>query len=201
LSAQEACFFGIIGGMNQEKVSFLPFNAINEFMLVEYRQSVIQDVLSHLDLVNADTRRDLIQMIKDLVQVSGFRNSAQAPLPLKVKGAINAFQKSADFCGTTLQAWSEIHKDLREHVYKLLKGRDWEILPAETNRAKITGFLTVWPKNETYEVLEAGFHEQVENSEQFVDDDIRLMLVWVSGRLPYDLMTGEENESVEESAE
>jgi len=187
--------------MSQEKISFLPFNAINEFMLVEYRQSVIQDVLSHLDNVNQDTRRDLIRMIKDFVQVPGFRNSAQAPLPLKVKGAISAYQKSADFCGTTLQAWSEIHADLRDHVHQLLKGRDWEILPAETNRAKLPGFLTVWPKDETYEVLETAFAEQVANSTEYVDDDIRLMLVWVSGRLPYDLMTGEDTQSVEGSAE
>lgn len=196
--AHEEPFFDIIGGMNPEKVSFLPFHAINEFMLVEYRQSVVQDVFSHLDPVSAETRRELLRMVKELVQVPGFRNSSQAPLPLKVRGAVSAFQKSAEFCGATLQAWSDIHADLREHVYQLLKGRSWEVLPAETNRAKLPGFLTVWPKEETYDVLETAFQEQVENASDYVDDDVRLMLVWVSGRLPYDLMTGEENQPAQD---
>ena len=53
-------------------------------------------------------------MIKRYVKLPGFRNSAQAPLSLKVKGSGEAFEKHPDFVAQVLMAWSELLPDLRQ---------------------------------------------------------------------------------------
>jgi hypothetical protein len=81
-------------------------------------------------------------------------------------------------------------------VYDLLVEKGWEILPAEANRAKLPGFMTIWPKGQDFEALNQAFHQKypaVETS----SDDISLMVVWVSGRLPYATEAEDEDEQGE----
>jgi hypothetical protein len=69
-------------------------------------------------------------------------------------------------------------------VYDLLVARGWELLPPEADRTVLPGFLTKWPKGETFEVLNEVFLKMYPGT-QASDDDISLMVVWLSGRLPY----------------
>ncbi|MEJ2600405.1 MAG: hypothetical protein P8Z00_18870, partial [Anaerolineales bacterium] len=97
--------------------------------------------------------------------------------------------------GAILAIWAQSKPELRQQVYELLVEKGWEVLPAEANRAKLPGFATVWPKGQGFEELNQAFHEkypQVEAS----GDDISLMVVWVSGRLPYEI-EGEDEEALE----
>ena len=172
-------------------VQFVPFHAINQFMIPEYRQEVLHKVLGKLNDLEPDRKNRIQGLVKRYVSVPGFRNSTLAPLPLKVKSAGPAFDKHPDFTGQVLMAWSELQPGLRQQVYDLLVERKWELLPVDTDRSKLPGFMIRWPKEETYDVLDAAFAAKYPD-EKARDYDVRLMIVWLSGRLPYDMVGDEE---------
>ena len=179
--------------MNEQRVKFLPFHAINEFMEDDYRQRVVQKVLSELDQLPGNDRAEVVGQVKKLVSVPGFRNSSAAPMPLKVKGAVSAFESKPEFTAALLSAWSVLNPELRQEVFDLLTGREWELLPVDADRKILPGFLTRWPEKDTFEVLDQAYREAHPDSE-VSDDDVNLMIVWLSGRLPLELVGEEEGE-------
>ncbi len=178
--------------MSDKQVQFLPFTAINEFMLDDYRQQVLRTVLAGMNQLSPRQKSALAGQIKRHVQVPGFRNSAQAPAALKLRGAVTAFQRQPDFVAETLQAWSELNPELRRQVYDLLVQRGWEVLPADADRTGLPGFMVNWPAEETYDALDAAYAEMYPDS-QAAENDVRLMVVWVGDKLPYNV-TQEEGE-------
>lgn len=177
----------------QNQVQFAPFVAINQFMLPEYRQSVIEAVLKQLSELPSQRRSAINSLIRRYVKISGFRNSDLAPLPIKVHQSGAAFERHSDFVAQILEAWAELNHELRQQVHELLTARQWEVLTEDADRSKLPGFLVRWPKQETYDVLDSAFHEQFPERE-VVENDIRLMVVWVSGRLPFDMVDDEPEE-------
>jgi hypothetical protein len=178
--------------MDDKKVRYLPFHAVNEFMIPEYRLSVLQRALSGADKLSGERKSSINKLIKRLVSVPGFRNSAQSPRPLKIRASVTAFEKNSDFAAQIMMAWSELNPELRQQVYEFLKGRNWELLPPEADRTKLPGFMITWPKSDSFEIIDKLYAElHPENSAS--EDDIRLMVVWLSGRLPYE-MTEEETQ-------
>lgn len=170
--------------MEDNKVKFLPFHAINEFMLADYRSSVMMSVMKSLDQLDAGRRRKIDQLIKKYVKVPGFRNSVKAPPVVKAKASIETFEKHPDFVSQILEAWSQINSSLRENTHKLLVSRNWEILPVDADRTKLPGFLPKWPSGEDFDKLTQAFSEMFPDF-RIQDYDISLMVVWISGRLPY----------------
>jgi hypothetical protein len=181
---------------DQKQAAFLPFHALNEFMRPDYRQAVVHNVLVGIPSLPDKQQSALNQAIKKMVQVPGFRNSLQAPAGIKVKPSIQAFEKSAAFVAQILSAWAEIHNDLRQQVYDLLTGRGWELLPADADRTKLPGFLTTWPKDEDFSVINKAFTDAYPET-QATSDDVSLMTVWLAGRLP---MEEEAPDSSEETS-
>jgi hypothetical protein len=171
--------------MDDKKIAFAPFHAINQFMVPEYRQKVIQVVLNGVDHLDKENRNALNNLIKKRVIVSGFRNSAVAPAAVKVKGSITAFEKSAEFAARILSCWVQLNAPLAENIYQMLVQRGWELLPIDADRTKLPGFMTRWHATDTYEVLDQAFSEMYPDF-QVSTDDIRLMVVWLSNRLPYE---------------
>jgi hypothetical protein len=181
--------------MDDKRIPYFPFHAINEYMLPEFRLNVITTVLRDLDKLPGERRSALNNMIKRSVTVPGFRNSSAAPLGVKVRGAVTTFERSEAFAAQVLQAWAELHADLAQRVYTAIQGRSFEdILPPEADRSKLPGFLTTWPKVETYEALDEAFYS-VNPGVEASTDDIRLMVVWLTNRLPYDLFEDDEEET------
>ena len=172
--------------MDDKQVQFLPFNAINEFMLNDYRLHVIQQVLAGIDRLPGDRRAAINGMVKRYVQVPGFRNSVQAPSGIKARAAVSVFERHAEMASHILQGWSELHPELRQKVFDFLKNREWEILPPEADRTKLPGFLVVWPTGQNYDVLDEAYAGMY--PEDAVEaNDLRLMIVWLANRLPYDM--------------
>ena len=178
------------------KAQFLPFHVINEYMLNDYRKSVLKTVLSHLKDLPAERQRKISGQIRRSVKVSGFRNSALAPLPLKINGAVETFEKNPGFVAEILAGWCDLNADLSEKVAALLKDRNWEALPIETDRSQLPGFLTRWPAKETFDGLIEAFREKYPDYE-VSENDISLMVVWISNRLPYEIVEEDEESTAE----
>jgi len=176
----------IIPTMSDNKQEFLPFHAINEFMRNDYRLTVVRTALQALPSLPAELRASIDRLTKHFVKVPGFRNSAQAPTGVKMNPMAAAFEKSPELVAAILAAWAEVHLELRQQVYDLLTGRGWELLPMEANRAKLPGFMIHWPKGENFEKLNQAFHVKYPEV-QSEADDVSLMVVWLSARLPYDV--------------
>jgi hypothetical protein len=184
-----------------KKLRFLPFNALNEFMLDDYRQEVIKIVLVSLDKLTVDQKQSMNRAIKRSVVVPGFRNSALAPLPVKIKGVIETFQKNARFTAEMIQDWYCLNSELAAKVFELLKERGWELLPIETDRSKLPGFLITWPKSDSFEMLYDAYRVKYPD-DGVADNDIGLMIVWLSVRLPYEMVDNVDSPSdMGESAE
>ena len=173
-----------------EKIQYLPFRAINAFMLPEYRQEVIQKVFAESGNLSGERRAAVNTQVSKYLKVPGFRNSAQAPLSLKVKGAITAFEDQSEFTAQILAAWAELNLALRQEVYDLLVDRKWEVLPHEANRTVLPGFLPEWPKKENYDKLDKAYRKKYPESKA-AEYDIRLMVVWIGGRLAFEEETKE----------
>jgi len=180
--------------MDDKRISYFPFHAINEYMLPEFRLNVITAVLRDLEKLPGERKSTLNNMIKRNVTVPGFRNSSAAPLAVKARGSISTFERRPEFAAQILQGWSELRPDLRDKIYAVLQTRSFEgVLPPEADRSKLSGFLTTWPKAETYEALDEAFYA-ANPGDTTSSDDIRLMVVWLVNRLPYDLFEEDEEE-------
>jgi len=173
-----------------EKIEYLPFNAINEFMLPEYRKIVIKTVFSNINSLPNARQKNINAEFKKLIKIQGFRDSSQAPIGIKTREGSLAFEKSAKFTGELIAAWAEINSDLATIVFQMLTDRGWPVLPIEADRSKLPGFLIKWPAKDTFEVLTAEFREKYSDT-KYTDDDVNLMIVWLSNRLPYEMVAEE----------
>jgi len=172
--------------MNDKTAKFLPFNALNQWMRPEYREGVVSTVLHNLNSLDSQQRSAVHKLIKQHVKVPGFRNSAQAPGGVLLRPTIAGFEKHAQLTAAMVSAWSQMRADLRQKVYQLLLDRGWELLPLEADRTRLPGFLTRWPKKEDFDVINQAMAEKYPE-ETLISDDVSLMAVWLSGRVPLDL--------------
>jgi hypothetical protein len=176
---------------DDNEVQFVPFHAINEFMLPEYRLEILHKVLTHLDDLPAERKNQILNLFKRYVKLPGFRNSTLAPIPIKVKGSVQVFEKRSDFTSQILMAWSELNIELGQQIFDLLVERKWEVVPVDTDRTKLPGFQVRWPKEETYDILDEAFLAKYPDVKAR-DYDVRLMVVWLASRLPFDMVETEE---------
>jgi hypothetical protein len=189
-----------------ENTEFLPFHAINEFMRPDFRLSVIRNTLTSQSSLSESFSKELNQKIKKRVSVPGFRNSDKAPALMKVLPTTKSFEKNPDLVAAVLSCWVELKPELRDQVYQLLKSRNWRmfqetdgmnienltielikewpVFPITINRAKLPGFFTHWPNGEDFEVLYNNYSELFPESKSSIDE-VSLMIVWLSMRLPY----------------
>jgi hypothetical protein len=183
--------------MEDESVQFLPFHAINQFMRPDYRLAVLRATFTALPDLPDDFRSPVERLSRQLVQVPGFRNSAKAPVGKKVRPAAEAFEKSPALVATVLSAWAQAHADLRQQVFEMLQQRGWELLPPDADRTQLPGFFPTWPHGEDFATLNKAFQDAFPETKES-EDDISLMVVWLSARLPYQM---DEEEAEEQEIE
>jgi len=168
-----------------EKIQFIPFNAINEFMRNDFRLNVIRTTLLSLAQLDRKFSVPIDQLTKKYVTVAGFRNSAKAPATVKAVAMVKAFEKQPKLVAAILQGWAETQPEFRRKVHDLLTNRSWKLLPVDFDRTKLPGFLTRWPADDDYDTLYDTFVQDNPNLEVSIDQ-VSLMVVWLSGRLPID---------------
>ncbi len=173
--------------MAEHKARFLPFNAVNEFLLSDYRLKLIQTVLAESGRLSEERRSNINRLVKRLVRVPGFRNSSLAPVPVKAREAVSAFERSAEFAANILAGWAELNPELARKVHALLTSRGWQLLPLDADRTRLPGFLTRWPQAETFDVLNEAYQQAYPQDGEH-EYDINLMTAWLWGRLPVELV-------------
>ncbi len=200
-----------------EKTEFLPFHAINEYMRPDFRLNVIRDTLTGASRLDDHLVHELNQQIKKYVTVPGFRNSDKAPTLVKTIPTSKAFEKNPELVAATLACWAEIHADLREQVYEVLRHRNWKlfsesdglpspsliteavkqwsVFPINMDRTRLPGFFIHWPKGEDFEAIYKSYAELFPEVEVSIDK-VSLMAVWLSMRLPFQV-----DEELEPAAE
>ena len=191
-----------------DNAEFLPFRAINEFMRPDFRLNIIRDTLNALPDLSVEHINKINQLTRNLVKVPGFRNSEKAPALMRVIPTVKAFEKSADLVAAVLAAWCDLNDVLRDQVFALLKSRgwacieqndtqnyealsadllkSWPILPVHIDRSKLPGFYIRWPKGDDYDVLYKYYTELYPDTQNSIDQ-VSLMVVWLSLRLPYEM--------------
>ena len=176
---------------NDKEIQFFPFHAVNEFMRDDYRYEVLRSTLAGAASLSKGTGSSLNRLVKQLVQVPGFRNSAQAPVIIKAKNAASVFEKNPAFVAIVLSAWAELHYTLGSQMHDMLSQHGWKILPLDADRTRMPGFMLHWPKEDDFDALYKAFREAYPDCESG-DDDLGLMAVWISGRLPYEMVEMQE---------
>jgi hypothetical protein len=172
--------------MDNQEMQFLPFAAINSFMLDDYRTRVLGKVINSLARQTNRNAGVLKSLIRRYIQVPGFRDASKAPAALIARNAESTFEKASDFAAFTIAVWTDLNPTLAGEVHAVLTERSWpELLPVEADRTQMPGFYTTWPEGETFETVLKAYHEKYPESTT-EDYDISLMTVWLGGRLPFD---------------
>lgn len=182
--------------MEKDKAQFLPFHAINDFMMPDYRLSVLHSVLANLDKLGQERRSAIQGLLRRSLNIAGFRNPLQAPVALKARNLVSPFENNHDLVAQIVSAWVELRPELRQQVFDLLTELEWELLPVDADRTKLPGFLTRWPKSDSFDAITGAFHEKYPDT-SVADNDISLMVVWLGGRLPYDVVEKDPGEARE----
>jgi hypothetical protein len=183
--------------MQKQTAQFLPFHAVNEFMRVDYRIEMIRFTLNSLSNLPKEYQTSIDRLTNENVKVPGFRTSSKAPVGLRVKPTSEAFEKKSQLVISILSAWAAARRELSEKVYTLLVERNWTPLPIESDRTKLPGFMISWPKGEDFQIINDAFNTKYPDTRDN-SDDISLMVVWISNRLPYS-SEGEKVEKGEKS--
>ena len=170
--------------MNSHQVSFLPFHAINEFMRPDFRDEIIRTVMTKLPSVSDSLRITLERTINNHVRIPGFRKSIKAPQEIKQKYLQESFKNNSTITAQFLASWVDIQSGLRDNVFLFLSNLNWELLPISVDRTKLPGFYSTWPEGQEFDYLFDAYQIQYPN-DKASKDDICLMIVWLSCRLPY----------------
>jgi hypothetical protein len=189
--------------MSESSLQFLPFHALNEFMRDDFRLTVVRSVLAALPSLPAYVKDPVNRWTRQVIKVPGFRNSEKAPAAVKLLPLANAFQKNPDLVAAILAAWAEARADLRQEVYAVLVARGWPafpsdlsdfklpageedfaLLPPNADRTRLPGFLTTWLPGQEFEAIYSTYSEQFPEGTGSLDE-VSLMTVWLSLRLPY----------------
>jgi hypothetical protein len=171
---------------DEDYAQFLPFSAVNNFMLSDFRQRVLQDVLGKRSSQSNEVHNQINRLIRGQVKVPGFRNPTKAPPPLLAKKSTRLFEESPEFAALVLASWAANHPDLAENMYSLLKNLNWDVLPIETDRTQLPGFFPEWPSDSDFEAINQNYRESYPDSAEDADS-ISLMAVWISLKLPYEI--------------
>ncbi len=173
------------------KLEFIPFHAINEFMRADYRMILLRSTLLALPELSPKTQASINKLTKQHVKVPGFRNSTKAPASVKAVAMVKPFETQPKLVAAIISGWAEANPELRQQIFEILSGFGWKLLPQEANRARLPGFLTQWPDEEDYDTIYHTFNSANPESEYGIDD-VSLMAVWLSLRLPVDKVSKEE---------
>jgi len=163
--------------------SLLPLISLNVFLLPDFRREILTTVLNQKDNLSPEIMQELRQAIKEFVKISGFRNPLAAPQALQVRAMESPFEKESRFVKAILSSWADINSDLQAKVQAVLPELGFEpndqapLYPDPEN-----AFAVGWPEDLSFEKLADLVKQKTETDAS--SNEISLMTVWLTGRLP-----------------
>ena len=146
----------------------------------EHLERVAKWALDHIGQASAETRKQLEKTIRREVKLKGFADASKAiagAKPLVAAQVVEVANHSGEMAGALIAVWAESQGKLRADACALLADRSEEIV----ERIDIKeGLQNVWWLEEMKEAVEAFQTEH----KGYDDNDIALMLCWLTGRMP-----------------
>lgn len=162
---------------------YLPYKAINIFMERDYLEQVINEILQSLQTLPKEDQLSFTNQFRKYVNVLGFRNPVRAPLSLRVKAHVSAFEEKDEVIPFTLTTWAKLKQDFAKQVQTWLKEEGWENLTYIRTFTETEGFRQEWPENLTFDQIEEKYRKANPDHE-ISRDDLILMVLWTTGCLP-----------------
>ena len=161
----------------------LSFRAINVFIERDFLQSKLEEILEAKDELPKEDQIVFNNNFRKYVNVLGFRNPLRAPLQLQVNAYASAFEEKEEVIPFTLSTWTKLNQKFAKQVHDWLESEDWEDLSLERSFEGSDGFQDSWPEGLSFEQLSKKFQKNHPDVD-FATDDLILMVLWISGKLP-----------------
>jgi len=161
----------------------LSFKIINVFIDRDYLESKIESIHQNIKQLPKNDQIAFNNQFRKYVKVLGFRNPLRAPITLQVKAHASAFEEKDEVVPFTLSTWTKLNQDFANQVKDWLDSLGWEDLALERSFESASGFINEWPKKLTLDKLVKQFKKDKPDLD-FSQDDLILMVFWVSGQLP-----------------
>ena len=155
--------------------ALLDFTSMFEALSPEYRISLVLRALRARDHVSADAGRSLDSAIRGSIRLVGYSNPALAISSTLLEPVNEAVSKSEKLATATLRVWAESLDELEKLVSGHLASQG---LPTEYPDYENSRFRGFWDE----EVWQRELDWIVDLSELWSEEDLALMLCYVSGR-------------------
>ncbi len=153
----------------------LDFTTLFDTLSPEYRNAVVSRVLRSREQIIGETSRVLDSAIRGSIRLLGYANPALAIPAVLQEPVAFALSRSENLAGATLQAWVATHEPLHQLVLEHLTSQE---ISAEYPDLTNNSFRNFWD----IDLWERQLDWMAEINSQWVEDDIALMLCYVSGR-------------------
>jgi hypothetical protein len=166
--------------------------SLNVFLLPDFRREILSTVLNEKDTLSPENKRELTQVMREFVKISGFRNPLAAPQALQVRAMESPFEKESRFVKAILSSWVDINSDLQTDIQSVIPDLGFEL----NDQAPLypdpeNAFALGWPEDLSFEKLADLVKQKTEIDAS--SDAISLMTVWLTGRLPGSEPAGEQS--------
>ncbi len=153
----------------------LQFTAMFDALSPAYRASVALQALRARDHVATESGRALDSAIRGSIRLVGYSNPALAISSVLLEPVANSVAKSEKLAAAALRVWAESHEDLHRLVMEHL---EMQGIPAQYPDFSAGGFRDFWDEDSWQRELDWI----VEFTEDWSEEDIALMLCYVSGK-------------------
>ena len=153
----------------------LQFTAMFDALSPAYRASVALRALRARDHVATESGRALDSAIRGSIRLVGYSNPALAISSVLLEPVANSVAKSEKLAAAALRVWAESQEDLHRLVMEHLEIQG---IPAQYPDLLAGGFRDFWDEDSWQRELDWI----VEFTEDWSEDDIALMLCYVSGK-------------------
>ena len=154
---------------------FLELTAMFDALSPAFRAAVTLRALRARDHVATEAGRALDSAIRGSIRLIGYTNPALAISSVLLEPVANSVAKSEKLAGATLRVWAESHEDLQRLVLEHLGTQG---IAADYPDFAANRFRGFWDEDSWQRQMDWI----VELTEDWAEDDIALMLCYVSGK-------------------
>ena len=155
--------------------ALLEFTAMFDALSPDYRNSVVMRALRARDHVSTDTGRALDSAIRGSIRLVGYSNPALAISSALLEPVSGSVSKSEKLATATLKVWAESLEDLEKLVSGHLASQGLAMEYPDFDNSRFRGF---WDEDSWQREMDWV----IEIAEPWSEEDIALMLCYVSGK-------------------